>query len=519
MRKNNIITYIISLLFTISIVLTMYMGNINSLNVYFFYEFHFNYLFIIPVILLSLIVYFLLKLFVILLEKVNVNQSEKLISKNKIFIISFITIFISGLLFLLTYYPGTGMIDSLQILSDPIGFSSHYPLIYSLFFSKLYNFYFSITNSVNPSFFLMELTQLIFMSFILSYIIYWFHKTFKSNIFSIISIVYFTILPIFSNLNSAHLRDTIFSALILLLIISIYEIIKTNGKCLSIDKYRYKFILIIIFLIFTRNNAIFSLLILMVALFIKYRKEYKSLLLCTTIILIFSNLNLFLPKKYYKISLFQESISHPLQQVSYVITFNDIDEEDKEYINNMITIDVLKTLYDPLVVDEIKWHELFNGYYLNDTKSTFMKVWFKYMKRYPEEYLKAYLLNTYSLWSINSYDDWESSFLYIDSNYRNLKNEKLFSKKTQDFLEKIYSKTTRYLNNGSIFWIYVLLALILIYKNKKEYLLILLPFFCIWLNLMIASPLASAFRYMCVFGYGLPFVLSLTFTREKSNDI
>ena len=490
------------------------------MNNSFFTTFHFKTLsFIIPVIILSIVIYLLLKLLLKITAKIYINQSKKIISNKLIFIISLISIFSTSLLFLITYYPGTGMIDSLQIISDPIGFSSHYPIIYSLVFSKLFKFYFSITNVVNLSFFLMELTQLVVVTILLSYVIYYFHKTFKSNIFTIITIIYFNVFTIFSNLNSAHLRDTLFSMFMLLLITKIYEIIKSNGEVLSKDKFRYKFLLIIILMIFVRNNAIFSLLILMFVLFIKYTKQYKTLILCSIVIIIFSNFNMLLPKKYYKEGLFQESISNPLQQVFYVIKYEKIDDSDKEYIDNIMNTNIIGSIYHPFMVDEIKWHELFNGYYLNETKGKFMKVWYKYLKKYPEDYLKAYLLNTYSLWSINSYVEWESTFLYINSNYRNLTNERILPKKIQNFLEKIYNKTTKYINNGSIFWIYVLIGLILLYKNKKEYLLILIPLYALWLNLMVASPLASALRYMSPLAYALPFIIGIVFYRDKKKGV
>lgn len=519
MKKNNIITYITSLFLSISIFLTLYIGNVHQMNYTFFDDFHFyNISFIIPVLIVSIILFVFLKIFLILLGKTYIYQSNKLINNKIIFIISLLTIFSSGLLFLLTYYPGTGMVDTLQIISDPIGFSSHYPIVYSLVSSFIFKFFYSITNVVNLSFFLMQLIQLISVSILLSYVIYYFHKTFKSNIFTVLTIIYFNIFTIFANINTAHLRDTLFTMFMLLLITKIYEIIKSDGICLSEDKFRYKFLLIIILMVFTRNNAIFSLLILMGILFIKYRKQYKNLILCTLVIIIFTNINLLLPKKYYKKGLFQESISHPIQQIAYVLKFEKVDKEDEDYLDNIMNTDIVRTIYYPFMVDEIKWHELFNGYYLNNTKDRFMGIWFKYLKKYPEDYLKAYALNTYSLWSINSFVDWESNFLYINSNYRNLKNERILPKIEQHYLEKFYKKTTKFLNNGSLFWIYIILGLVLVYKKKKEYLIILVPFYALWINLMVASPLSSAFRYMCVFGYGLPFVLNLIFTREKTND-
>ena len=64
MKKNNIITYIVSLFFSISMVLTLYIGNINRMNDSFITDFHFKRLFfIVPVIILSLLIFLVLKLF------------------------------------------------------------------------------------------------------------------------------------------------------------------------------------------------------------------------------------------------------------------------------------------------------------------------------------------------------------------------------------------------------------------------------------------------------------------------
>ena len=519
MKKRSIVTLIVSILFTIMLLLTLSIGRISTYDESFVYNFNFNFIYIFPLIFLSCIFYFVFKYIFKLLSKINIYSSKKTISNKIIFIVSFTTIFIFGLLFLLTYYPGVGMIDSAQIITNPILYSNQYPLVYSLVSSFIFNISFKITNSSNISFFILSLIQLIFMTSVISYTIYWFHKKFKSNILSIISIIYFNIFTIFSNLNVAHLRDTIFSGFILLLMVLLYEIIESKGNYLNNDNNRFKFMLVSILLLFSRRNALIIIMLLIVILCIKYRKYYKYYILLGIFSLFIYNLNQFLPSNYPKDSLYQESVSVPIQQLSYVIKYKDIDDNDKKFLDNIMYTDTIYEVYNPFMVDNIKWNQLFDGYYLTEHKNEFNSIWFKYLKRYPKEYTKAYILNTYSLWSINEYIEYESSFYYIDSGYRSLYNEIILPKNIYNFLNNFYIKFNKYINNGSLFWIYILLVLVTIYKNKKEYLLLFVPFICLWLNHMGATPLASALRYMSPLAYALPFIIGIVFYRDKKKGV
>lgn len=519
MKKRSIVTLIVSILFTIMLVLTLSIGRISTYDESFVYNFNFDFIYIFPLIFLSCIFYFIFKYISILLSKINIYESKKVINRKIIFILSFTTIFLSGLLFLLTYYPGVGMIDTAQIITNPILYSNQYPLVYSLVSSFIFNISFKITNSSNLSFFILSLTQLIVMTSLISYTIYWFHKKFKSNIISFISIVYFNIFIIFSNLNVAHLRDTIFSGFILLLLICLYEIIETKGTYLNNDKNRFKLMLISMLLLFSRRNALIIIFVLLVILFIKYKKYYKYYIFLGIFSLFIYNLNLFLPSNYPKKGMYQESVSVPIQQLSYVIKYKNIDDNDKKFLDNIIYTDTINEIYNPFVVDNIKWNQLFNGYYLTDHKDEFNKIWFKYLKKYPKEYTKAYLLNTYSLWSINEYLEYESSFYYIDSGYRSLYNKVILPKKIYKSLNRFYIRFNKYINNGSLFWIYILLMLLVIYKNKKDYIILFIPFLTLWLNHMVATPLSSALRYMSPLGYALPFIIGIVLYKENKKAL
>jgi len=294
----------------------------------------------------------------------------------------------------------------------------------------------------------------------------------------------------------------------------LYEIIESKGTYFNNDKNRFKFMFLFMLLLFSRRNAIIIIMVLIVILFIKYRKYYKYYILVSLFSLFIYNLNLFLPSNYPKTGLYQESVSVPIQQISYVIKYKNIDEKDRKFLDNIMYTDTINEIYNPFMVDNIKWNQLFNGYYLTEHKYEFNDIWFKYLKKYPKEYMKAYILNTYSLWSINEYLDYESSFYYINSGYRSLHNEIILPKKIYNSLNKFYTKYNKYINNGSLLWIYILLMLIIIYKNKKEYIILFIPFITLWLNHMVATPLSSALRYMSPLGYALPFIIGIVFYKE-----
>lgn len=515
---KKILLYLISLVFSSTIVLTLYIDN-NVLG--FIHYFKFDYIFFIPTIILSIIIYIIFKYLLTLLSKIEIRTSSKVWNHRTTFICSFVSILLTGLLFLLTFYPGTCMVDTLQLLADPVGYSFQYPLLYSLFFSKLYYFFYSVFGSMNVAFFLISLIQLIFMTTILSYLITWSHKVFKSNIFTLLTIIYFNICTIFTNLNSANLRDTLFAAFILLLIPLLYEIINTKGNCLSNASYKRRCIIIMGFLLIIRNNGLFMVFILLVILLMKYRQPFKDLLFIFICVLFIYNIPYLLPLKYHKPRLFQESVAIPLQQVAYTLKYDDLSTNEVEYLNNIMPNEIMKDFYDPFSVDSIKWDIMFDRFYLNDTKDQFLSIWFKNIGKHFQGYTKAYLLSTYDLWSIHRFSNYESRFLEIDFNdtnivdhYKQLKNKSLLPTDVALILTKYYEKSTIFVNNGTLFWIYVFLGLIIYFKHQKKYLLLFVPFLSIWLNLMVATPLSSAFRYMCVFGYALPFMILVCFFKR-----
>ena len=526
MNKRNILVIIFSLLFSLTLVLSSQIlryyerGSLVVLS-----YIHFNLKSFIIFIILSILIYILTKIFLKKISNMGFSKSYNPWINKKVFIISTLCIFISGLVFLLYCYPGAAMVDSYQILIDPIGYSFQYPLLYSILSSKIFFLVYNITGSMNVGFFILSLIQLIIMSSILGYSIYWLHNRFKSNKATFLTIFYFMFFFIFSNLNIAHLRDSLFSGFFLLLVIYIYDIVTSNGKKLKNDNFIILFIISITGLLLSRNNGLFIVSIVLVYLLIKYYRYYKTFILIFIIVLFVTLIPKTLPNNN-KNNLFQESVAVPFQQIVYSIKYGNVSVEDQKAISKIIPVEIARNKYVGFTFDTLKWGLMFNNFELNKNKSEFMHVWLKNMIPNFNLYTKSFLVNNCDLWALLPFKynqgiqfELQKKDIVGFQYFGDLNNERIlpnFIYKTLDFL---YQNYCFYFGNGFLLWIYIILAIILIFKNKKKLLVIFLPFLLIWLNLFFMSPLASAFRYMAMFGYCLPFILCIVFYKKIDCNI
>lgn len=516
-KIKYIFLFIVGFLFSLCLLLTFeinYNGNFpnNFIN-----EFYFDFLFFIKTFILSIFTTIIFYLLFKLIDKIKVNKTNKFLSSKKTFIISFICLLISGLLFLITYYPGNIMIDTLYIFKDPVGTSSQHPIVYIWLVTIPFKIFLKLFSNIDIALFLTCTLQLIIFSFIISIIVTWFNKKFKNKIFTITLILYFTFIPILTNYNTTLIKDSVFCIVMLCLIPIIYEIINSNCKWIT---KRKNFIITIIFfsaLCLIRNNGIYIILMLLILLIIIYKKQFKHLIFISIIIIVFS----FIPKLFSNKQLFQEKIGIPLQQIAYVIRTNgNISKRDKIYLNKIYDYNSYKNNYNPFIVDTIKWDMNFNREYLNNTSNKFIKTWLNILPNNFESYVKSYLLSTYGNWSLDKFYKTQSNFLGINDAIENNPNLFLNLKSKESplsFLKTFYNKTSLFLSGGVCFWVLAFVSSYIIYKEKYKLLLLTIPLYGTWLSLMIATPFSLAFRYMSPFMYLLPFIISITIIKTREN--
>lgn len=507
--------YLLSLLFSFALII---MNNIkfnpNEIPLDFINNFHFNFNFFIKTILLSIPIFLSLYGLNIVLSKINI-KTERKVNIKKISIITFISILITGLIHLITYYPGNSMPDTFFIINAPIYVSKQHPIVYNLLISVPY-YIFNKLFSNNISFFLISIIQLLIIDLIITFVIAWYYKTFKHKKTTIFLSLYFSLVPIITNYNTTIIKDSVFCVILLLYLPILYSIINSNGEWINNKKNIIYLLLLLIGTTLIRNNGIFMIFVVLLILLLSYRKYYKKWLLVLIITILVSSTTKLVPSE--QTNLFQEKVAVPLQQLGYLVyTDGPISKEGKKYLNELIPTEEFKSKYNPYYVDFIKWDYNFNKEYLDKNNIEFIKIWFKNLPNNFEDYVKSYMLVSYGTWAPDKFIDQQSRFLGLgeipntsNNFFENLQNKNILPKKINNALTSFYDKTTIYFSGGVCLWTLLILSLYVIYKKNYKYLILSTPLLAIWITLMLASPLSVAFRYMSPFAYMLPFIISIT---------
>ena len=505
---NTILTIILSLLIGLSFSLKRCIKLDN-----FIYSFSLIR-FILWGLLFAIISFILINLLIYVFSKIKIKTG--LFKVKKLFLISFISIFLTGLLFLIVHYPGVCFYDTLIVIDSPVAAAAQHPLFYNLAVGITFRVFNFIFNDVNISFFLTGLSQLIFCSTIISFIICWFNKTFKNKVFTIIILLYYSLLPIISNYNISLIKDSIFGVIFLLYIPLFYNLIISKGNAL--DSKRFLIIMTCLFLltIFIRNNGLYVVMLTIISLLLLFKKHYKKLLIILLISLLASKIpNLFIKQE----QLFQEKVGVMIQQIAYVIKYNEesISKDDLNYINKIMDVKLIKEKYEFYSVDPIKWDNNFNRDYLNKTKIKFIKTWLSISGKNISNYMKSHLLMSYDLWAIDKFNPVQSRMLELDtsgynmhsSTFKDLKEKRILPEKMQNALDNYYEATTTYIGNALLIVILLFINLYAFIKKKKEALIISIPFLAVYITLLISAPISYALRYMSTYLYAIPIIILL----------
>lgn len=216
---------------------------------------------------------------------------------------------------------------------------------------------------------------------------------------------------------------------------------------------------------------------------------------------------------------FQESVGIPLQQVAAVVTGErELSIEQKAYLYRLLPEEDWQ-LYTPCCVDSLKWHEDFDGDYLNETKKEFLRIWIELLPDNLDLYVKSYLLETFGFWGIETRSGSQYYFKDIFENDLGIYLEIIFPQGMHHVIRDIYSNrfTLRYLSAGTAFWMLLLYCMWVLYKRRNAYAWITIPVWLCWVSLLIATPISFAFRYVFVIALMFPFYLLIPMILEEKS--
>lgn len=461
----------------------------------------------------------------------KITQNQTVAFPQNIFIFSFVFNMIIWGIWLLVYFPGTGMNDTINALISPTG-TDIQPIIYQFMISFLIHNLGTLLGNPTWGYATTVILQMLLMSFVISYILAWLVTIGVNNRVIYFLAIYYALMPAIGDYSIALLKDTLFSLSVLSLVALLYNIVKSNGEALSHFKTIFLMSCSIFVMLITRANGFIvaiSIIILLLIVYKFYRKPVVTLLL---IVIISNSCISFVKEKYYSSdSSFQEMCSVPMVQIGAVLNSNgQIHPEDKTVLENILPLEEWKNGYSFSFVDRIKFNSSFSREYLNDHKTEFLASWARILKDNLSMYIKSYMYHSYGFWNVSPFnafstDYTQSYFTKINNNtsedsywakYLNeigLQNIRIFPEKIFSFLNTFLTISFRLsllLSPGMMIMIVFAQMALLFTKQKWKSCIYLLPLVIIWLTMMLASPASMIYRYSFYLVLTLPCTMILT---------
>lgn len=439
-------------------------------------------------------------------------------------------IFVVYLPLFLSFFPGLVSVDSAVQIRQAIGetgWSNWHPVISTAFMALPITIGFNLFGDLTAGIALATLTQMMVLALIFGYTVEWIMSRVSRRWIGYLFLGFFALCPVISCYSITLWKDILFSALFMLLVIKVYELIMTTGRKEKIVLRKIIGIFILAILVaFFRNGGVLILLALAVAMYVFFKKNRRMIAVISmaSIILIVVVQGPVYGLFNITSSPFMESMSIPAQQIGYVAANGGLTEDEKKSLSSFADVEKLTENYTATNADPAK--KSFNYDSVDEDKMGFLKVWFDIMKSHFGAYVEAYILQTYSYW----YPQGESWVLDFDEVHdpmwlkQEYKNVALLGEPIKNGLRNVELGLTRSswfgwaTSVGVLCWGMILMVIIFIYQ-KKYYMLLPLSGVIIYiLSLLVASPVSWIFRYVYSLLLIMPFLILCSFVKIKGKD-
>ena len=438
--------------------------------------------------------------------------------------------------YLLAYWPGFVLSDTVWSLTQALGidpWNNHHPVAYSFFIKCCIDLSNFLGGGTTEGCAIYCGIQMTFLALSFGCVFAWIvGRLGISCMWGIALAVLFGGSPYIATYSIAMWKDPIFSACIMLASALLGDLVITPfSSTRSQLKWLLSFGIILTISILTRSNGLYVCIFVIFILLLcslkrgmsKTRRLVRLRAVCAAGIALAVSLAITGP--FYSFLQVEEtpkaeSYGMFINQMARVAALDgNMSDEDREFMNELLPIDLYKDAYTPTKVDRIKWHPSFNKERLEDN---FFTHWLSMLVKNPRLYFEAWELETFGFWTVNVPAASEtrvniagggqplnttSDSAYIAKGERlGLHFQNLLGSKSA---RKLFIQDEWSLPLGWIFWGLALLSCYLIALRKQSLLVPLAPATGIFISLIAASPMYYWARYGAAEHFLVPFFIAL----------
>lgn len=443
------------------------------------------------------------------------------------FLCTFVICLLGWLPYYLYQFPGIMTPDSINQMEQVLGlipYSNHHPWVHTMLIKAFYTLGYALTGNMVTAVGFYTFAQMSILALSISYFISAMRMLKLKPFWCMILSLLFALLPYHAVYSVTVWKDIPFAAAVLLFMTALLRM-KHERQL----RHSVIFVIAGIMMCLFRSNGWYAFLVCIPFLFIYYWKHDKKvigLLACslfTAILVRYPVMNNFqvTPPD------FVESLCIPIQQISNVLV-NDrtLTAEQNALIDHVIDRSYVKELYNPTFADNMK--ELVRAghpEYLETHKKEYLRLWLQLLIQYPADYLEAYIQQTNGYWYPDSYypvaEAEGISLTTLGISHTPLIRGPIVVK-AKEIAIKLGSMIPVYgtlWSMGVAFWVLLLAMGSVWIRRENKKLLYLLPCIMLWLSVMIATPVATEFRYVYFLILCEPFFLCMMLLPEPQNSI
>lgn len=440
------------------------------------------------------------------------------------FIISLVIILICWLPYIIINFPIILEYDGMYQISLWYGdtpMNIHHPLIHTLFIKGCLMVG-ELFKSYTVGLFTYSLVQILVLSMTFAYLIKYFIKDLKlSNIWGIIFLLVYALVPCFPFYAMTSEKDVLYCAFFIMYLVTLHKFYRKEKEGYKLKDYLLLFLWMILVVLF-RNNGIYIIVLSFPFFIIVLKKYWKGLvsILLVAILLYEGYMKVLLPVFDIEKGSIREMFSVPMQQTAryYIYYSGELSHDEYDKINNVLKLDGIEDRYNPELSDPVK--ETFKYEPTSEDLKDYFSVWFKELVRHPDVYIDATVNNVYGYFYPLK-ESW-TNYIEYDNDNKDLSGIEYKHATSYEVRDKVHFFAEYFKNIpvlGLIYsigfntWIVFILVGYSIYKKKYKLLVLYLPIL-LTILMCIVSPVNTCFRYALPYIFSMPLLISLVFDKK-----
>lgn len=448
------------------------------------------------------------------------------------FLFSVILMFLCWIPTWLSIFPGVFSYDAYdewqQIVNGVI--TSHHPVIHVVLLGGLVEGIHTLTGSYNAGIAVYTVLQMLILAHIFALSIRLLDKYQKvSVVWQYAALAFYCLSPVVQLFSICATKDVLFAAAQLLFLQYVLIFYENRNIFFKEKSILVGFVISAFFTMTMRNNGFYIVLIICVIMCFSIRKMHKAQIQTLTVVMLLAAVSygIYTGPIYSMLDVkkggVEEMLSVPLQQMARVYKYDyaSLDQNDLELLYEIVPQTNLEA-YRPTVSDFVK--SGFQREAFAQHKIDFLRLWLKWGLEHPLTYINSFLINTVDGWYpkavIDGYRNEKNN--YYDYHVAEPGTEIVLLPKLHAYYDAISHDKAVQQNGWSFLilspgWFFILFIHLFLYTLCQKRYTLIVPMLIPLLNFLtvLLGPMALV-RYVLIFFYAFPVMLSVCLTEQKT---